>query len=143
LKLRNCRTCGRVYIDVGHPDCPDCRKAEDTDYKKVRDHLRSHPNSSVDDIQRATGVGPGRILEFLRKGRLMASHGTDELKCSVCGRPVARGSLCSACLGRLKGLEKGAGPRAASSGERSGRMHTDRWLSERRNRAQLDVRRRK
>jgi hypothetical protein len=105
---------------------------EDHDFESVRAFLRSQQASAtVEEIHERTGVDRGKIVKFLRDGRLVSGKVTgDVLSCEVCGRPVHTGRLCESCL---KGLQQKAAmartdpPSPFRTVERvQGRMYTQR-----------------
>jgi len=101
LDLRNCACCGKVFLYRGKDHCPSCLQHEEEEFEKVRKYLADHQGADVGEIEEATGVAAGRILHFLREGRLVSSSPIPSLRCESCGDPIPGGRLCSRCLTRI------------------------------------------
>lgn len=94
MELANCAECGRVFVRMAQPICPDCLAAMEQDFEKVRRALDETPGLTPAELQERTKVPLERILRFLRDGRLQVQQG---LVCEMCGAPIQTGHLCSRC----------------------------------------------
>ncbi len=124
MNLRNCAACGKVFLYRGKEYCPACLEDEEKDFEKVHAYLTDHPGADVGEIEEATGVEGGRILRFLKEGRLISSSPVPSLRCESCGNPIPGGRLCCRCLNRISANIKSM-TRELSRPEREGpgRMH--------------------
>lgn len=71
MRLLTCRQCNAVFASGEQSFyCPDCSSLTAESKNKIREHLSSHPGSSVIDVSRATGLDTAVILRFLKRGTL-------------------------------------------------------------------------
>lgn len=54
--------------------CTNCNDKEMAEYKKVKEYLRSYPNSNAMQVANATGISISKITKFLREGLLTSSR---------------------------------------------------------------------
>ena len=104
MDIRNCRECRRLFQYSGFGDilCPECRKIEEEDFKKVKTFLRSNPGASQKGVCEATGVDITKILRWLREERLVTTNASGlGLRCEQCGALICSGRLCDDCKRRL------------------------------------------
>jgi len=102
--------------------CPNCEKAEDEDFKTVKEFIAEHREANLDMIVKETGIPLKRITKFIREGRLEISKGLqDSFRCGSCGAPIATGKFCEKCFVSMK-TELADALRPADP-ERSGKMH--------------------
>lgn len=102
MNLRNCIKCGKLFVRVHNPICPDCTKEEETNFELVKKYLFEHPNSTAAEVAEETGVSLNAIKKYLNEGRLVATAGMkDFLKCESCGKTIASGSYCNECIIKL------------------------------------------
>lgn len=66
MGLANCKHCGRLVLQSRSIYCGECQAEYDNCYRTVRNFLRSHPNSTVLDIHKETGIPLARLLEVSR-----------------------------------------------------------------------------
>ncbi|ADQ41183.1 Flagellar operon protein YvyF [Caldicellulosiruptor acetigenus I77R1B] len=98
MDVRNCRRCGKIYLYDGSPICPQCRKEEEEDFKKVKEYLYDHPGATLPEVSNATGVSPEKILRFLKEERLeIVGESNIILECERCGKAIKTGRLCDEC----------------------------------------------
>jgi len=120
--VRNCRRCGKIFTYTGSSVCPSCKRGDQEEFRKIRDYLFEHPNSSSIEVSEATGISVKLILSYLREGRLESDlpngtassgkNGFDYVKegnygsapevstglvCEFCGRPIKIGRVCGIC----------------------------------------------
>ncbi len=102
MDIRNCPQCGRIFQYMGRNLCSVCTDAEEKEFERVRDYLRDHEGSTVDEVAEATETDPKRIMHFLRQGRLVVKDGFNSgLYCESCGVPIPGGRLCARCTRSL------------------------------------------
>jgi hypothetical protein len=70
MDIRNCKRCNKIFRSDGPAVCPECSPNEQGDFSKIRDYLFSHPNSSIFDVNLATGIDVKIISRFLKDGRI-------------------------------------------------------------------------
>ncbi len=104
MTLKNCRECGKVFVDPVNDVCPACRDKEDENYKKVYEFLRTASDAGIDEIHEATGVEKQQIFKFVRQGRfsmMLKSGFSLYVECKSCGKPIREGQYCLECSNRL------------------------------------------
>ena len=96
---RNCPRCGKLFVKIREPICDQCVKEEEQIFENVRDYVRDNPDQTIQVICDACNVKPGRILQYIKEGRLEASKGLQgESLCSRCGKPILSGRMCEKCV---------------------------------------------
>ncbi len=116
--LRNCRSCGRLFVDTGQGSCPDCLEQEERDFERVRQFLKENPGATIDETAGKTQVKRELIIRFLRQGRLEAEGGVAELTCEGCGAAIRSGLYCPACAQKLdKSIRRIAGEKPPGAKE--------------------------
>jgi predicted amidophosphoribosyltransferase len=65
-----CPSCGKVKEDKTLSHCELCYKQERSDYEKVRDYVRKHPNSNAMDVARKTDVDISKIMKYIKNKAL-------------------------------------------------------------------------
>lgn len=99
MEMVNCPRCGRIFTKMSNPICDDCVKAEEELFQTVKKYIDDNPNNTLEQVSEATGVSVRKILKYLKDGRLETTKGMGRvLKCEQCGRPIARGKFCDACV---------------------------------------------
>jgi len=109
--IRNCKNCGHIFNYLGKPICPDCIKADEDDYKRVKEYLYRYPGTSMSKVSEELGVSMQKITRYLREGRLeiVGDEANMILSCECCGKSIKTGRFCDLCVGGLtKDLEKTA-----------------------------------
>ena len=99
MEPTNCPRCGKVFMKLREPICPDCVKAEEQNFEEVRAYVKEYPNRSINEVSEATNVSVKRILRYVREGKLEATAGLQsDIKCSKCGIPISSGRMCKKCV---------------------------------------------
>jgi methionyl-tRNA synthetase len=97
-----CRECGGLFPFLPRGVCVDCLDQIERDYQTVRSYLRDNPGARVFQVAEATEVEEGRIQQFIADGRIeLATSGSGDLTCEVCGTTIAGGRHCEPCRRRL------------------------------------------
>ena len=103
MNIRNCTSCGKIYNYDGFKICPNCRKTDENDFIKVRDYLHESPGANILEVSEATEVDSGKIISFLREGRLEIEEGGNLiLECEKCGVSITTGRFCNKCTSELQ-----------------------------------------
>lgn len=104
MSLINCKRCGKLIPKVGIGLCTDCVRAEQDEYRKVRDYVHKHPEATVMEVSRETGVSVARIYELVRQGKLVAHSPESDLavECVLCGRRIVTGQVCETCRKEIR-----------------------------------------
>lgn len=100
MKLKNCESCGAVFVDPVRDICRDCYYKEEEAYKKVYRFLSEKKNreATIQEIVKATGVEEELIIKFMKQNRLRASEFPKlTYPCENCGVPIVEGRLCESC----------------------------------------------
>ncbi|MGD8192433.1 hypothetical protein ACQCN2_20870 [Brevibacillus ginsengisoli] len=64
-----CSVCG--FPKPSHLDyCNNCNDKEMIEYRKVKEYLRTYPNSNAMQVANATGITVSKITRYLRDGLL-------------------------------------------------------------------------
>jgi len=115
-----------MFIRVNNPICPECEKAEEVAFQKLKDYLNDNPGQSMALASQETGVPLKRILRYLREGRLELTPGfaaDNPLRCERCGMSIKVGTLCDECLKQynqaVQGLKEGGEQSRLGSGMHS------------------------
>ncbi len=97
----NCRRCNKIFNAVmGYETvCPECRKQDNEEFKKVKDFLWDHPGTTIDELSDIFGIDPKHIKAWLRDEKLSLADGVvaDILTCEKCGKPILKGRFCEKC----------------------------------------------
>ena len=102
--VRNCKRCGKLYNYIGGiPICLDCKKADEVDFKRVKEYLYDHPGASMIDVSNILEISMQRIKAYLKEGRLeiVGDDGNMILECESCGRSIRTGRFCEDCAAGL------------------------------------------
>jgi hypothetical protein len=108
MDLKNCSRCGKVYYSANPRVCPDCLKAEEEDFKKVREFVKANPKVAIDVVVEACGVSEDQVRDYLRQGKIdSANLSGPALECRKCGKPIESGMYCVLCRKQLSDNFKG------------------------------------
>lgn len=100
--LTRCPRCGDIFAKQRVEICPKCRQEETQRIDALSKYLDSHPDATIDDLERISGMPKEVILTYAREGRLVALD-TAILKvhCEECGTEIHSGRFCSTCRRKL------------------------------------------
>ncbi|MDZ5784084.1 TIGR03826 family flagellar region protein [Marinococcus luteus] len=108
-ELKNCPSCGNLFVQALRAVCPACHRAEEERFQKVYTYVRKskHRQSTILEVTEATGVSEENIFRYIREGRLNLAHLPNfSYPCEGCGEPIREHRLCRTCSGRISsGLE--------------------------------------
>lgn len=105
MKLKNCESCGAVFVDPVRDICRDCYYEEEEAFQKVYRFLSEKKNreATISEIVAATEVEEELIIKFMKQNRLRASQFPKlAYPCENCGVDIVEGKLCASCAGELK-----------------------------------------
>lgn len=101
MELRNCSKCGKLFMFVSKRVCPDCQKAEEEEFNRIRAYIKAHPGATMVEICDALEVDHSLVEEFVRQGRSEVVVSGLALVCDRCGKEIRIGRYCESCLGEL------------------------------------------
>ena len=102
MEARNCPRCGKIFSFSSKPICPNCEKAEEEIFQRVRAFLEENPSQSLAEVAVSTQVSPRKILGYVQEGRLMVTDGMrQDVVCESCGKPILQGRYCDKCVIQL------------------------------------------
>ncbi len=118
--LRNCEECGVVFSHPTRDLCQKCHEQAQKHFDTVKQFLRENPGATTAQVAQATEVDLDLIYEYIRAGRLDVIPKDASLECTICGRPIAMGKVCSLCR---TSLQKGTTPESSKKSLDSSKMH--------------------
>lgn len=70
--IRTCQRCHKLltYGYGGVSLCPECINKDKDDYRKVKEYIQSHANTTVYEVSQLTGVSLKVIMQFVREDRV-------------------------------------------------------------------------
>ena len=101
MTMANCMRCRKLFPKIIDPICDACKKEEEVVFERVKRFLEENKESTVKEISKATGVSAGKILGYLRDGRLEISAEKGGLNCRNCGAEIGSGNFCESCQVKL------------------------------------------
>ncbi|MBO8126917.1 MAG: hypothetical protein H0Z38_06755 [Firmicutes bacterium] len=118
MNLANCARCGKVFMKVRSPICPDCQREEEELAQKVIEYIKENPEASVAEVATKLEVDVEFIQELIREGRLIKVKPAWKAHCRQCGAPISSGDLCSECRSKLAAeLSKAKSPKTQEKSE--------------------------
>lgn len=70
MPLSKCPRTGQLFNTDEGPVHPDAMEAEEADYEKIREHLRTHPNATPDEVAKGAEVPYDCIERMVKQGML-------------------------------------------------------------------------
>ena len=122
--LKNCPSCGKLYLETGRKVCPACVEAEEEMENVVRNFVRDHKKATIHEIVQGTGVKERIVIRMIKAGRFIETSIKIEYPCEKCGHMITRGKLCEKCSNDLVQQVAKAAANANRRLERSDRSHT-------------------
>jgi hypothetical protein len=80
MSLHNCKQCGLLFMKSRSDYCSACQTEYDEYYSIVRTYLKGHPNSTVLDIHKDTGIAISKLLVIRKDDYVPYGHTSDLLK---------------------------------------------------------------
>lgn len=110
-----CKFCNKPFSSLGGKVCNDCLADLDQDLITIRDFIYDNPGQvTIDTICEKTEISRKVILHLINEGRLElhAPGSGGLLSCSICQRPIARGTMCDDCSNSLSSTLSSTLPKA-------------------------------
>src|SRR5690625_7763772 len=104
MNLKNCESCGAVFVDPIRTICRDCYYKEEEAFQTVYRFLSKKKNreATLAEIVAATGVEEALIIKFMKQNRLRASQFPKlAYPCEKCGTDIVEGKLCIQCSAEI------------------------------------------
>jgi hypothetical protein len=86
----------------GSSICPVCLGDEEEEIELVKNYLKENPHSTPNEIFEATGVSRVKVIEFIKRGRILNPNFWVIYSCELCGEPIREGRVCGNCRARLR-----------------------------------------
>lgn len=105
MEMKNCESCGAVFVDPVRTICRDCYYKEEEAFQTVYRFITKKKNreATITEIVKATGVEEELIIKFLKQNRLRASEFPKlSYPCESCGVDIVEGRLCDDCKQEIK-----------------------------------------
>ena len=99
MNVRNCKKCGRLFNHIaGVPICPACKDELEQKFVEVKQYIREHKISGVNEVSEACDVDVRQIRQWVREERLQFSEdSTVGIDCEGCGAMIRSGRFCERC----------------------------------------------
>lgn len=119
--VKQCVRCGRDMHEIYPKDiCPVCEEIEL--FHHVKEFIRENVDVREQDVADKFNIPIGKVRGWIREGRIQYKEDKSEkivdLKCKICGKPIAFGVTCAECHS-LQQLQVVAGMNKMEDG----RMH--------------------
>lgn len=102
MNIRNCPSCGALFVPGAKGVCPRCAEQDEKQFELVKSYLQAHPDAVLADVSGATGVEQQTILRFIRTSRLVVGRPQGfGVTCDRCGEPIFTGNMCQSCVKEL------------------------------------------
>lgn len=103
--MKNCESCGAVFVDPVRTICRDCYYAEEEAFQTVYRFITKRKNreATITEVVKATGIEEELIIKFMKQKRLRASQFPKlTYPCESCGVDIVEGRLCGVCQEEIK-----------------------------------------
>ena len=119
-KMKNCSSCGKVFVALGGARiCVACREKEERWEKEIVEFVRDHPKCQIGEIVEATGVQEPVIRRMIREGRFVSTGVDLFYPCEKCGSPIQKGQYCEKCQKEMREELTAAVAKKSASGMRT------------------------
>ena len=98
IHLAHCPRCGKLFSSREQAVCRSCESAEEEDFRRIRDVLRTGNAGDVESLASEADVSVNTVLRMLDQGRIAAATDMD-VRCGRCGAPAIgpQQRLCTKC----------------------------------------------
>ncbi|MCR5608273.1 MAG: hypothetical protein K6G26_04345 [Lachnospiraceae bacterium] len=99
-----CESCGRMYKGISFRSrgfCFECRQKEEEKFQMVKEYLREHSNTTLQDMSKETGVPIKILCKWIEEKRLVMAEGSGSATCEKCGKNIVAGRYCVECKQKL------------------------------------------
>ncbi len=99
MNVRNCKKCGRLFNYIaGPPTCPACREELEVKFREVKEYIREHKITGVNEVAEACDIDVRQIHQWVREERLEFSEDSAVgIDCESCGTMIRSGRFCEKC----------------------------------------------
>ena len=102
MSFQNCPKCGKLFNSANASICEECVRKGEIKFEEVRLFAKENPSANMIAISKATGVSVGKILGYVRAGKIEISlESGDGITCEKCGKDIVTGRFCIDCADRL------------------------------------------
>jgi len=103
MDVRPCKSCKKLFNYLtGVPICPACKNKLEKKFQEVKEYIREHPNSGLQDVAEANEVSVKQLKNWVREERLSFSDDSPVgIECLNCGTMIKFGKYCEACKGKM------------------------------------------
>lgn len=105
----NCKDCGKIfkYPGFGYKICPECKKDDESNLKKIRDILYEEKNCNISKLSELTNIPEKTILRYIDEGLIQINGLSITRNCKSCGQLIVNEDYCPHCKNELlKDLNK-------------------------------------
>lgn len=74
MDLINCKLCGKLFKNDQDILCKKCSEKLNNPYKKIKNYLYSHGESTILELAEATGISKSLVLKYIREGRFILNQ---------------------------------------------------------------------
>lgn len=103
--LSNCSACGKLFMKVSKPVCPDCARKELDTVKRIRDYLKPKERRNAPVLQVSQDLDiPVRYIEYLIREKYfdLTRYPSMQYKCKNCNTLITLSEYCSSCAEELR-----------------------------------------
>lgn len=98
-ETKQCSRCGRDLHQMYQQElCPDCQEVEL--FHQVKEYIREN-DVHEQDVAEHFNISIKKVRGWIREGRIQYKGDSTEtisnVKCKICGKPIAFGLTCSEC----------------------------------------------
>lgn len=104
MDFKNCKSCGKLFRNIGKDVCPSCMRKDEEQFQMVKSYLVKNKNAGIQEVVDETGIPYDDIIRYLKEERLELKGAGGELflACESCGDPISTGRFCKKCLKKLQ-----------------------------------------
>lgn len=100
--LTRCPRCGDVFSKERFEVCAKCRTEEVQRLDALTRYLDAHPDATLGDLERVSGMPKEVIQTYAREGKLVGMDAAVlKVECEECGTAIPSGRFCPACRKKL------------------------------------------
>lgn len=100
MNLKNCPSCGKIYLENPSKLCPACYAEEETSETTIKEYLQKTGKATINQIHKATNISEKIIKKMLASGRL-TTNGQIGYPCQMCQTAIYEKNLCETCANKL------------------------------------------
>jgi rRNA maturation endonuclease Nob1 len=103
--LSNCHACGKVFMKVSKPVCPECARKELETVKRIREYLKPKERRNAPLVQISQDLDISiRYIEYLVREKYfdLTRYPSLQYKCKNCDTLITLGEYCTSCADKLR-----------------------------------------